>query len=159
MPYEELPEPLRQLGDSNLDFGLWDHGKAYSKFRQHEGEWTRNIKIVFSLERENCDVKAKVDLYKQMLRHAWLVDKKYIKDQNDFIEELKADLKEGNKHLLRRTGNTISPEDDFYIQVADENEIRKKVETLVEVWKLTREERGVEQASEVVQEEEDADLN
>src|SRR6202035_380080 len=47
LPLEALPTEL--YGRFNeLDFGIWDRGSVWSKFRQHQGEWNRKIQIVFS---------------------------------------------------------------------------------------------------------------
>jgi hypothetical protein len=70
-----------------------------------------------------------------------------IENQRDVIEEVKPDLKEGNKHVLRRSGNHITPDGEFLIQIADEGGIRNKVQTLIALWKHTREEHDQRQAS------------
>ena len=135
--FEELPEELRQDPEL-LDFGLWDRVKACSQFLLKSGLWNRWINIDFALAHENCKVKARAELFAQMLTHVWLVDDKYADAQKDLTEPLRSTSKEYNKHLRHRLQDKISPDGDFYLRVSNEQQIRSKVLDLLAMWKLTR---------------------
>jgi hypothetical protein len=150
VPYQELPFGLRERA-GDLDFALWNRGNAYSRFR-HEGDYHRKMSIKFSMDGRNGDVADKVHLYKQMLPHAWLVDQNYTDHHKDWIEELGGELKRSNAHLYQRIGKRIAPEGEFYLQVHNEEELRKRVEGLVALWELTQKAPREEHPHEVKEE-------
>lgn len=135
VPFDPLPTHLRKRA-RELDFGLWDHGSAYSVFRQREGGYARKMEIVFSCAGRNSDVTTKLSLYREILPHAWLVDRVYTDCQKEMISELLPRLKANNDHLLRRISGKIEPEGVFYFNVASEAELSEKVDRLLELWRL-----------------------
>ena len=88
VPYDELPPGLRLRGWSELDFGIWDYDRAYSAFRDHRPGWIRSLKVVFSVDFPNQEITSKYLLYKQMLLHAWMVDRRFKECHRDLISEM-----------------------------------------------------------------------
>jgi hypothetical protein len=132
VPYEELPDALRQRGDNELDFALWNLVEAWSSFRQNEGASNRNIVIGFW----TGDVGEKLGIYEMILQHAWLVDNKFREAHQSLIARLVPVIRERNKRLYRRLGGEMTIDGDFFVEIGDsEKEVKSKVEKLIALWK------------------------
>jgi len=135
--FEQLPGGLQRRA-KELDFAVLDLGSAYFSFRQQEDGYARKMRIVFSKNGANSDVATKVDLYKELLAHAWLVDQTYIDSQQGLIRELLPRLKANNNYLLRLIGGNFRPEGDFFITVTTETELCQKIDNLLTLLEITR---------------------
>jgi len=140
VPYEELPDALRQLGDNELDFALWDLEQAWSSFRQNEGAVNRKILISFSAR----ELARKLNIYETILQHAWLVDRRFQQGHQATLQKLLPGIRQRNAQLCRRIENKIVPDGGFLIEIGNgEKEVKEKVAKLITLWNLTRPREGI----------------
>jgi len=135
--FEQLPASLQRRA-KELDFALLDLGSAYYSFRQQEDGYARKMRIVFSKDGTNSDVATKVDFYKELLAHAWLVDQTYIDSQQGLVGELLPRLKANNNYLLRLVRGNFRLDGDFSVIVPTETELRQKIDKLLTLLEITR---------------------
>jgi hypothetical protein len=134
--YEDLPESLRQLGNNQLDFALWNLAAAWSSFRQNEGAVTRKIVIGFS----EPDTAKKLAIYKQILNHALIVDRKFKEAHSTLLTELKRVIEERKNRLSRVIGGAVTPDGEFFFEISDDREVIAKVQAMAKVWEMHRHE-------------------
>jgi hypothetical protein len=134
VPYDELPPRLRAL---DLDFGLWDLGSAYSRFRQH-GDWNRALYMEFSISGQNTGVAEKLELYKEMLPYIWLADEKFLSSHAELMREVWECCCRNSQHIARRAGQPVSTERIPYLTVCVEGDLKSVVKNFFNVWRITR---------------------
>jgi hypothetical protein len=135
IPYWELPPHLQD--PIALDFAIWDDGCAYSRFLQH-GSLDRPHYAEFSTGTSNPGVAEKVALYRELVPFVWLADAKYRTAHERLLATSFNSLQRNNGHLRQRVGSALSAEGIFYIEVQEESDLRRKVENLFILWRLTQ---------------------
>ena len=137
--YDELPPQLRQYGECELDFALWDCDKAFSVFRQSRRGWTRNMQVVFALGSTNSEVSQKLVLYRRILLHAWMVDSIFKECHAEYIGSHADSLHTIKTQLENRTHTRLSPDAQFPVEVSADSTIEQKLKDLERLIEATNE--------------------
>jgi hypothetical protein len=125
---DELPLSLRRLCDHDeLHFGLWDLDQACTKFEMINVDAPPEMTLVFGANWQSREeILERLSIYKEILRHVWLVDKTFKDLHAELVTE--DSLRQTRKDVARRLN--VNLDGKFPIEVTDLNLIDSSVRYL-----------------------------
>jgi hypothetical protein len=95
------------------------------------------------MERRNPGVAAKVALYRRLVPHIWLADRRYIESHSELLKEVRDSLLRNNARLQRRIAGKMKPEGQVYLEVESPCELRPKLDALIDLWRASTAEEQI----------------
>jgi len=120
---EEMDYPSGFLKSGNLDFALFDKEKVITYFRSYR-ENKRQFRAVFNVDDDNRkEINGQTEVYKSILSKCWIMNQKFIENNNDFFCEKLSNSKTGitvGQACTRSSNNLIASLKDFFHEKSEE---------------------------------------
>jgi hypothetical protein len=126
-----LPVHLRNLPESDLDFGIWDFGKVVTVYRGAQRGWKRKLEVSFT------GGDQKLSLLLQVLPHAWLVSDTFKTNLVDQIKKIDNSLQQVRHQLERRVPPSFKLGTEFPIEVSGIEGLKQAVSDFVKLARMT----------------------